>query len=248
MTNIEKLENELINTGLSKNEARVYLYLLEQSKAVGVSKIAEATGIHRQYVYIIIENLIKTGLVEKIISGARQNYLALSPDRLITISRQKVMETENLAKELNAISKLGHEQESEILFGTKALIEHEYEFENKASRGEKQYIIGGNLDAFIKCMGDEYREVTLLDEKKRIETFYLGSDKDKGNDKISEYREHRFHKKYMKKLPEGLTHTVIRKDRVCFFSFLNPPTVHIIKSKTVADNYRNFFMMLWGMV
>jgi len=51
----------------------------------------------------------------------------------------------------------------------------------------------------------------------------------------------------MKDLPQGVTHMVIRKDLVLFYSFLTPPLVYVIKSETVAENYKQFFMMLWNM-
>ena len=48
-------------------------------------------------------------------------------------------------------------------------------------------------------------------------------------------------------LPSGVTHIVIRDEIVSFFSFPNPPLVYVIKSPVVAQNYKAFFMMLWGM-
>ncbi len=247
MTNKKEFISSLEKAGLTSNESRVYLYLLERSEAVGGTKIAVGTAIHRQYVYLILPKLIELGLVEEIAHGARSRYLALAPSRLITLSRERVYETENLAKRLAMLSKAGHEQESEVLFGTRELIEHEYAFEKSATQGEVQYIIGGNSRAFIDCMGEDYDEITRLDEKNQVVTYYLGSEKDKLDNKLAEGREDRFHKRFFKKMPEGITHMVIRNDRVCFFSFLKPPTVHIIKSEVVAQNYKQFFLMLWGM-
>jgi sugar-specific transcriptional regulator TrmB len=243
--NVSQLNNELVSFGLSENEALIYLYLLERGEAVGGTKLATGTQMHRQYVYLVLPRLIELGLVEEVSFGKRAKYIALSPTRLEQIAREKVYTSQALIQELSKISKIGHEQESEVLFGTKALIEHEFEFEEKAEFNETQCIIGGNADAFIESMGDVYEDITRLDEKKKIVTYYLGSEKDKIDEKLHIGRQDRFHRRYLKKMPEGITHTVIRKDRVCFFSFLNPPTVHIIKSAVVAQNYKDFFMMLW---
>lgn len=247
MTYKNPLIADLEKSGLSQNEARVYLYLLERGTSAGGTKIALGTQIHRQYVYVILPKLVELGLVEEVEHGARSRYVALAPSRLVTLTRERVYETENLAKRLALISKAGHEQESEVLFGSRELIEHEYEFEKNAVEGEVQYIIGGNIQAFIDCMGEDYEEITRMDEKKQIETYYLGSEKDKSDTRLAQGREGRFHKRFLKKMPEGITHMVIRTDRVCFFSFLKPPTVHIIKSEVVAQNYKSFFMMLWEM-
>ena len=51
----------------------------------------------------------------------------------------------------------------------------------------------------------------------------------------------------MEKLPKGKTHMVIRPDTVSFYSFLNPPLVYVVKSPIIAENYKNFFLMLWEM-
>ncbi len=247
MTSKNPLISDLEKSGLSNNEARVYLYLLERGTSVGGTKIAVGTKIHRQYIYVILPKLVELGLVEEVSHGARNRYIALPPSRLVTLSREQVFEVENLAKRLSLLSKAGHEQESEVLFGSRELIEHEFEFEKKAKPCEEQYIIGGNIQEFINCMGDDYEEITRLDEKKQIVTYYLGSAKDRKDTKLSEGRTERFHMRFMNDMPEGLTHTIIRQDRVCFFSFLKPPTVHIIKSKVVAENYKQFFLMLWEM-
>jgi DNA-binding MarR family transcriptional regulator len=247
MTNNSDLLKQLERTGLTPNEARVYLYLLGRGESVGGTKIALGTGIHRQYIYVVIPRLLELGLLEEIAHGARSRYLALAPTRLTSLAREQVYETEVLAKQLTRLSKAGHEQESEVLFGSRELIEHEYSFEKQAKPGDTQYIIGGNIQAFTDCMGEDYEAITRLDETKKIVTYYLGSEDDKKDTTLTKGREHRFHTRYLKQMPPGLTHTVIRKDRVCFFSFLKPPTVHIIKSTVVAQNYRDFFMMLWEM-
>ncbi len=238
---------ELTTFGLSENEARIYIYLLEKGVAVGGTKVAIGTHIHRQYVYLVLPKLIALGLVTEVAFGKRSKYLALSPVRIEKIARQKVYESQTLVEELNKISRVGHEQESEVLFGIQALIEHEFEFEDQAEVGEVQYIIGGNADAFIETVAELYDEITAMDAKKKIITYYLGSLKDERDAKLHKGREDRFHMRYLKKMPEGLTHIVVRRDRVCFFSFLNPPTVHLIKSPVVAENFKQFFMMLWEM-
>jgi sugar-specific transcriptional regulator TrmB len=241
------LVEEMVSFGLSENEARIYLYLLERGGGVGGTKVAIGTGIHRQYVYLVLPRLIELGLVEQIAVGKRSKYVGLSPSRLEKIAREKVYASQTLIGNLNKISRIGHEQESEVLFGVQALLEHEFEFEELAEQGETQYIIGGNADAFIETVGDTYADLIRMDEKKKIVTYYLGSKQDRRDEKLHKGREDRYHMRYLEKMPEGITHTVVRKDRVCFFSFLNPPTVHVIKSPVVAQNYKDFFMMLWEM-
>ena len=53
--------------------------------------------------------------------------------------------------------------------------------------------------------------------------------------------------RFFETLPEGATHMVVRKDSVSFFSFLRPSLLYVIKSPVVAEDYKQFFMMLWDM-
>lgn len=244
---IKKAQESLLSLGFTVKEASVYMYLLEKGMEVGGSKIALGTNLHRQYVYNALQKLVNQGLVEEVAHGKLSKYKAFAPKELEKIAKRRLLETEDAVKLLERFSKAGHQQESEVLFGLRDLVEHEYQFEDNAELGEKQYIIGGNGDAFIDIMEDHYSRLKQLDEKKKIVTYYIGSKKDKADEKLHLGRESRYHMRYLEKMPEGIMHMVVRKDRVCFFSFLNPPTIHIIKSPIVAENYKQFFMMLWEM-
>jgi sugar-specific transcriptional regulator TrmB len=244
---VQNAKNALLSLGFSEKEASVYMYLLERGDEVGGSKIAVGTKLHRQYVYNALQKLIEQDLVEEVPKGKLSKYKAFPPKELEKIAKRRLIETEDAVKLLERFSKAGHQQESEVLFGLRDLAEHEYQFEDNAEVGEKQYIIGGNGEAFIQIMEDHYYRLKQLDEKKKIVTYYIGSKRDKADEKLHLGRESRFHMRYMEKMPEGITHIVIRKDRVCFFSFLSPPTIHIIKSPVVAENFKDFFLMLWEM-
>ena len=244
---IKKAEESLLSLGFTSKEAAVYVYLLEKGAKVGGSKIALGTNLHRQYVYNALQKLISQGLVEEVAHGKLSKYKAFPPKELEKIAKRRLLEAEDTVKLLERFSKAGHQQESEVLFGLRDLVEHEYQFEDNAEIGEKQYIIGGNGDAFINIMEDHYHRLKQLDEKKKIVTYYIGSKKDKTDEKLHLGRESRYHMRYLEKMPEGIMHMIVRKDRVCFFSFLNPPTIHIIKSPIVAENFKQFFMMLWEM-
>lgn len=241
------LLKELIFFGLSENEARIYLYLLEKGVPTGGTKVAVGTSIHRQYVYLIIPKLISLGLIEEVQFGKRAKYIALSPSGLEKIARQKVYATESLIHNLNKVSKIGYEQESEVIVGQQGIVRHELDFLKEAESGDYQYILGGNAQGFIDAMGDSYEEMLRLDKEKGIQTMYIGSKLDENAQKAHVNRRGNFQTRYLEKMPEGITHIVIRRDRVAFYSFLHPPTLHLIISPVVAENFKQFFIMLWEM-
>ena len=77
----DKLLNELTSFGLTGNEAKVYLSLLQLSKA-SATEIAKLARISRQEVYRVLPRLEKIGLVELIINKPTK-YLALSPHDIL---------------------------------------------------------------------------------------------------------------------------------------------------------------------
>lgn len=238
---------KLAKLGFSRAEALIYVYLLERGSQAGVSKIAIGAHMHRQQVYITLPLLLEAGIIEEVGDGKFAKYKARPPQYLERVARRKMVVAEDLAQELQKISKVGYEQESEIIVGQQGIVRHELDFLKEAEEGEWQYILGGNAQGFIDAMGDSYEEMLRLDRQKEIQTMYIGSTLDENAQKAHVGRRGNFQTKYLKKMPEGITHIVIRKDRVVFYSFLNPPTLHIMKSSVVAGNFKQFFMMLWEM-
>lgn len=241
------LLEKLISFGFSQSEATIYLYLLKKGTEIGGSKIAIGTGLHRQYVYLALPRLLEEGLVEEVSFGKQSKYKARPPHILETIGRKKALEAGELASELNMISNVGNEQDFEVIQGKHALQEYELLCVSQAVVGEEEYIIGGASVAFGEIMGDALAEYLYLKQEKKIAVQYLGTEDERsfyqkyiGKFENQEYR-------FMEKLPKGKTHMIVRKDTVSFYSFLNPPLVYVVHSKEIAEHYRAFFEMLWGM-
>lgn len=243
----QHLLDDLISWGLSKIEAEVYLFLLQKTGESGGSKIALGTGLHRQYVYIGLQGLIEKSLVDPVQFGKQKKYKARTPFEIEKITRKRAVEASSLVEKLDKISAIHNDQDFEVLQGVKQIQQFEINCAYEGERGEEEFIIGGYAKGFADLMGDTLEEYLEEKEKRGIVVYYLGNENEKELFKkyigVSPNQKHRF----MKELPEGVTHMLIRKDTVSFFSFLTPPLVYIIKSKTVADNYKQFFMMLWNM-
>lgn len=81
--------NQLKNLGLSENEAKVYMAMLELGPAT-VLEISAKAGVNRPTTYVQIESLKKMGLVSTQIKGKKQIFIAESPEQLeFLIDRQK---------------------------------------------------------------------------------------------------------------------------------------------------------------
>ncbi|OHA92525.1 MAG: hypothetical protein A2665_00590 [Candidatus Zambryskibacteria bacterium RIFCSPHIGHO2_01_FULL_46_30] len=236
----------LTDWGLSRSEAEVYLYLLQKSGESGGSKIAIGTGLHRQYVYVALEKLLDMNMVESVPFGKHKKYKARSPIEIEKITRKRSVAASDLVYELNKISAVHNDQDFEVLQGAKQIQQFEMDYAYESEKGSEEFIIGGHSKGFVDLMGDELKEYLEEKEKKEIKVFYLGSESEKSLYEDTVLSHSNQERRFMNDLPQGVTHMVIRKGSVLFYSFLTPPLVYVIKSETVADNYKQFFMMLWN--
>lgn len=243
----ERAATMLQNFGLSESETAVYIALLEAGRELGGSDIAKKASIPRQYVYTAMPMLRERGLIIEIPRGKQSRYKAVSQGEIEKIAKRKLVEAEQLVHELSTFSRLGYEQDFEVIQGEEAIRRFEMENVEKMDAGDFEYIIGGASDGFTKTMGPLLKRYLNEKKKKNIGVKYIGSINEEPYYKqfigIYSNQEYRF----MKQLPQGVAHMVVRKDSVSFYSFLNPPLIYAVKSPVVAKNYEQFFLMLWEM-
>ena len=124
-----KLQEALIEIGLSDKEAGVYLGLLELGKGT-VSEISRKANINRTTGYDILDSLSAKGLVS--ISGKepKQEYSAEKPERLenyiageIKKKHEALRKTESLIPELTSLHNIGGRPRVRFYEGTEGLVE-----------------------------------------------------------------------------------------------------------------------------
>src|SRR3989338_10614525 len=93
---------ELERAGLLKNDRSVYLALLEIGSAT-VSNLARKTGLHRSYVYDILDKLIDLGLVSFTIKNNKKFFNTENPEEIIQFIERK---KEEIDKEKTEIAKI----------------------------------------------------------------------------------------------------------------------------------------------
>lgn len=100
----EQLEQELVKVGLSEKEAKVYLTALELGPSTAQSIAAKAT-VNRPTTYVMIESLIKRGLMSSFEKGKKRFFVAAAPRQLLyVINQQKyeITEKERIVENLIA--------------------------------------------------------------------------------------------------------------------------------------------------
>ena|SRR3989344_855877 len=92
-------EETLIEIGLTRNEARVYMALLRLGQTSPL-KLSKATGVHRVNVYDVLEKLRYKGLVKVIGSDRKRQYTAEPPRALMDMLNEKVQLLERIIPQL----------------------------------------------------------------------------------------------------------------------------------------------------
>lgn len=233
--------------GLTDIDAGVYVHLLERGTPLMGSKIAARLSLHRQYVYASLQKLLRMGLIEEVPSGARSKYKALPPQYLTHLARRQLEDAEFAARELERISSVGAEQDFEVYRGTRQVLEFERRFVEDLGDNETQYIIGGSTNAFLGFFAEHYEPLSRIAASKNIHSQYLASTADLKHLAFVQTIFDDFDFRVLPGMPETRMSTVIRFDALTFYAFGNPTIVYVLKSKTIADDYKRFFALLWNM-
>lgn len=97
------LDTELQELGLTEEEAKVYLVVLEL-KSSYVSAIAKRAGIHRVSCYHTLGNLVKRGLVSTFTQNNMKYFAVDSPKILVNQLEEKFIKARQLLPELMSIT------------------------------------------------------------------------------------------------------------------------------------------------
>ncbi len=113
---------ELIQYGLSEKEAETYISCLKIGQATA-NRIAELMNLPRSTIYDILERLKSIGLITTTIIDNKTNFIASSPEILITSLNEKKNIVEKVLPELKEIqNKVGERPIAEVFQGKIAII------------------------------------------------------------------------------------------------------------------------------
>ena len=99
------INRKLINLGLSKKEADIYLACLQLGESL-ITDIAEKAKIKRPTTYNIIRELLKRGIIKKVETDTRTLYQAEEPKKVLKIFEQNKINFEKSLPELDALYNL----------------------------------------------------------------------------------------------------------------------------------------------
>src|SRR3989344_2856264 len=99
MESLENIRDYVKKIGLTENESKVYLALLEFGpNQAGI--ISRKSGLHRRVVYDTTEMLIKKGLIGYIKKNNIKLFQAASPKKILEIIKEKEESINNVMPEM----------------------------------------------------------------------------------------------------------------------------------------------------
>jgi sugar-specific transcriptional regulator TrmB len=225
---------ELKSAGLTDNEAKIYLALLETGPTLA-GRISRKTGLHRRTVYDTTEMLIKKGLIGYILQNHRRLFSAVNPDRILGILQEKQNILLPVVTELKErFGKTKEKEETNFYKGKEGI---KTVFEDQLNYSE------------ILILGASARVYDVLPfyvhwyEKKRkskkVRARIITQDK---NFKVKGFADVRY-------LPEKYSNPLsvnVYGDNVAIFLWQKEtPFAIVIQNKDIAEGYRNYFELMW---
>ncbi len=245
-TNVKKILKDLQLLGLSEKEAKVYFSLLPRHDA-GSSKIVQASGLHKQFVYNALAKLEELGLARHVIQNGRKKFSAVTPKRLLSLVEEKKLTAQTTAQALQAWFSGAHEQDFEVIQGVNAFAAYQLALLERTQKNSVANVITGPTEKYLSVMteGGVSEEFEKLRIEKNISVRYLGSPSEREKLKERETWQKLWEYKIFPGLSTGLVDIDIWPDCVVLNIFGNPLLSFVILSKEVSDGYREFFDALW---
>lgn len=240
----KELLEGLEDFGLKEKEAMVYLALLPRHD-VGSSKIVLATGLHKQFVYNALARLEELGLVKHVVQNGRKKFSANTPTRIMSLLEERKLSAQHMVKQLQERFIGAHEQDFEVYQGENAFIAHQFDLLEHVEQDQEGLTINGTSHRYLATMGPEAAEFERLREEKRLRVRFIGMEPmrelmaEMGKwRKLWEYR-------VFPGQSTGVVDTDIWPDNITFMIYGDPMLCFTIKSKAIANGYRDFFESLW---
>lgn len=234
-------ENILGEVGLSKNESKVFLTLLELG-ATTAGKIAEKSAVHRTNVYDALERLTEKGLVAHVTKGKTTLFEATDPKILMNILKEKETKLQSIMPQMLLNKQMASSKsEAHIYEGIVAvrnILNHFLEL------GQTRYAYGAPKlasEMISKYFLENYHR-RRVKQKIGLELIYNSDAKERMHllNKLP-YTE----SKYLEPQYDSPVTTCVCDSEVVMILYQKNPLVIQIKNPDIAKAYKKYFDLLW---
>jgi len=236
-------EKVLQQMGLTEKEARIYLALLELGSGA-VGEIAKKANIKRPTVYVVVEGLVKKGLVSEQPGGRGTVYIADDPAAFEKSAKQRLSDFSEMLPFLRAKFNRGKKPRIKYYEGKEA-IENLYRHHVYPS----EYILfyGSSMQKFtivFREIFEEWNQTWWPKKKKHPERVKEIVGNEPGDVR---YAKSLIGEREVRLAPKGMqfyADSVIADDTIFIVSLEHLFAISI-ESKDLADTYRTLVELAW---
>lgn len=235
--------------GFTPTESLVYQRLIDNGPSF-VAPIIIATKKHRQLIYSALDSLAERDLIQRTSKNGKLFYTVNDPDQILIELQQKQLVARQLTKQIH--SRMASDQEQiEVITGPDSYEKGMALFRQHIEAAQECSILFNQPKDWFRMTHPYFQE--HVDELKRlkrqgIDIFILFSDKDREN--IKKYMSPYIGDPYIVKVGHDDNRqpcTIwLAGDHVFKVTSTTDPMVIHIKSKALAEEYRDYFWKVWG--
>ncbi len=240
--------DQLVRLGLTPTEALLYTTLLKTGPSF-VAPIVQQTQKHRHIVYLALEKLEEKNLITVATKNGKKFYTISDPKRLLLNAEQIALLARQVTDEVtNVLQK--EKERVENFSGPHAYEEGLADFRKNAEEAKEYIVIGGQSEEWYEYTKPFFaHHVNDLRRLRRqgIDIFLLFFENEwKGAKKyLVPYENDPYMIRVSAAVPR-LPHTAwLAGDHVYILTPTKEPKVIHVVSKPFAQEYRNYFNVLW---
>ncbi len=244
------VESILEEIGLTKNEIKIYLALLELG-STSTGAIIKKTRIHTSKVYDGLERLSGKGLVSYIVQANTKYFKAVNPERLIEFLHDKKKQIDQQEDEIKSIiPKLKSRQltvgdltEAEIFQGWKGMETVYRMLRDNLGKDDMNYVMGASKGEDEEKVREFFtRHINFLGQKE-IRQKIIFNEEARGNLPVYKKYPKLFQLRYMNNITPAEIN--IWLDKTMIVILRRNPTIILIHDQKVSDSFRKYFGELW---
>ena len=231
--------------GLSENEAKLYVALLELGPST-TGPIIKKTGLYRVIVYDTLEKLLKLGLVNYSLQKNIKRFEAEDPKQLIELVKNKEIIARSVVEDLQKIKSEEPSEQGVFVYegwkGIRTAQENYFKIMKRGAGGE--YLMVGasrelhkKLDAFLNYFHERRSKIG-------IPAKLLFNENNRKFGKLkNQYKPVQVRFMPSKIITPSWVSTY--KDMVLIGVAEDTPMAFFIKNKAIAESYRQYFYFMW---
>lgn len=240
------MKEELKNFGLTENEAKVYLAVVEIGEATA-TPIRKKTDLHMSRVYEALNSLAEKGLVSYFLKNNVKHFKAADPDTFFDILDEKKEELLKIIPQIKILKEKKKEEYSVSIYeGYKALKQLYEHILFSLDKNDEILVLGADDSSKHFLSKTFFKQYSTEKIKKKIKTRFIFNhdayETAEEYDKMP-YTEARI-------LPKGTVVGAVMDiypDKTSILLLKEKPVIFHIDCKEVADSYRKYFEFLWMM-